>query len=86
MGRVTELGRGRDLVSSRKEGAAVGMKNGDGTRTWGKGAVRNISWAYLQKETRKRFSSLDRGKVLASTCTLEKGYRPCNSKYDYDGA
>jgi hypothetical protein len=40
MGRVTELGRGRDLVSSGKEGAAVGMKNGDGTRTWGKGGSR----------------------------------------------
>jgi hypothetical protein len=37
MGHVTELGRGRDLVSSGKEGASVGMKNGDGTRTWGKG-------------------------------------------------
>jgi hypothetical protein len=40
MGRVTELGRGCDLVSSGKEGAAVGMKNGDGTRTWGKGGSR----------------------------------------------
>jgi hypothetical protein len=42
MGHVTELGRGRDLVSSGKEGASVGMKNGTVRGPGGRGAVRNI--------------------------------------------